>query len=132
MTTTAYRGVVRGGVVLLDKDTPLAEGTEVLVTAAAYAPGSPAAILAAMESAPQVPAEWVDELERLIAQGGRAPAPPELLVDETPVAGARMSPTDLQQLHQAQSYKKGLLAIYGKWPGDESDEEVERALNELS
>ena len=83
MTTTAYRGVVRGGVVLLDKDTPLTEGTQVLVTPATAAPGSPAAILAAMNSAPHVPTEWVDELERLIAEGQRAPAPPVLFPEES-------------------------------------------------
>jgi hypothetical protein len=82
MTTTAYRGVVRGGVVLLDKDSPLTEGMEVLVTPVSGAPGSPAAILAAMDSAPQVPAEWVDELERLIASGRRPPAPPVSFIDE--------------------------------------------------
>jgi hypothetical protein len=28
--------------------------------------------------------------------------------------------------------KKGIGAIMGKWPGDESDEEIERALREIS
>jgi hypothetical protein len=37
----------------------------------ALAPGSPAALLAALGAAPPVPAEWVDELEQLIAQGLR-------------------------------------------------------------
>ena len=37
-----------------------------------------------------------------------------------------------RQLHQAQTPNNGLAAIYGKWPGDESDEEVERVLKELS
>jgi hypothetical protein len=35
------------------------------------APGTPTAILAALAAAPPVPAEWVDELEQLIAQGQR-------------------------------------------------------------
>lgn len=82
MTKTAYRGVVRGGVVLLDEATPMTEGTEVLVTPVAGVPGSPAAILAAMENSPKVPAEWVDELEQFIAEGNRGPAPPELFLDE--------------------------------------------------
>jgi hypothetical protein len=82
MTKTGYPGVVRGGVVLLDKETPLTEGTEVLVTPVAGASGSPAAILAAMENSPKVPAEWVDELERLIAEGRRPSSPPVLFPDE--------------------------------------------------
>jgi hypothetical protein len=78
MAKRGYRGVVRDGVVLLDKDSPLTEGTEVLVTPMAGAPGSPAAILAAMENSPKVPPEWVDELEQLIAEGRRPPAGPGL------------------------------------------------------
>ena len=74
MTNEAYRGVVRGGmVVLLEVDTPLTEGTEVLVTPVGRTPGSPEAVLAAVATSPQVPAEWVDELEQLIAQGRRSP-----------------------------------------------------------
>lgn len=82
MTKTGYPGVVRGGVVLLDKETPLTEGTEVLVTPVAGARGSGAAIVAALETAPKVPAEWVDELEQLIAAGQRPSAPPALFPDE--------------------------------------------------
>jgi hypothetical protein len=74
MTHETYRGLVRGGsVVLLEHDTPLREGTEVLVTPVAGTPGSPAAVLAAMEAEPRVPHAWVDELEQLIAQGRRPP-----------------------------------------------------------
>ena len=36
-----------------------------------------------------------------------------------------------RELHK-QRHKKGLAAIIGKWPGDESDEEIEQALKELS
>ena len=68
--------------VLLDKETPLTEGTEVVVTLLAGEPGSSAAILAAVENAPQVPAEWVDELERLIAEGRRPSSPPVLFPNE--------------------------------------------------
>jgi hypothetical protein len=32
MTTTAYRGIVSGGVILLAEKMPLTEGTQVLVT----------------------------------------------------------------------------------------------------
>ena len=82
MTQTGYSGVVRGGVVVLDKETPLPEGSEVLVTPVAGVPNSPAAILAAMDNSPMVPAEWVDELERLIAEGRRPPSPPVLFPNE--------------------------------------------------
>jgi hypothetical protein len=82
MTRTAYHGVVRGGMVVLDKETPLAEGTEVLVAPVEGPPGSPSAIIAAMEFCPKVPPEWVDELEQLIAEGRRAPAPPVSFLDE--------------------------------------------------
>src|ERR1700722_6340499 len=82
MTRSAYRGVVRGGVGLLDGQTPLTEGTEVLVAPVAGVPGSPAAILAAVENAPKVAPEWVDELEQLIAEGRRPPASPVGFLDE--------------------------------------------------
>jgi hypothetical protein len=82
MTRTGYHGVVRGGVVLLEEQTPLTEGTQVLVTPVAGAHGSAAAIVAAMENSPKVPPEWVDELEQLIAQGRRPPAPPVSFLDE--------------------------------------------------
>jgi hypothetical protein len=82
MTQTAYRGVVRGGVVLLDPGTPLTEGTEVLVTPVSARRGSAAAILSALERAPKVPREWVDELEQLIAEGRRPPSPPVVFPDE--------------------------------------------------
>jgi hypothetical protein len=74
MSNGTYRGVVRGGtVVLLELETPLAEGTEVIVTPIPPAPGTAAAVLAAVEAPPHVPVEWVDELEALIAAGWRAP-----------------------------------------------------------
>jgi hypothetical protein len=71
MTTEAYRGVVRGRVVVLREQTPLPEGAEVLVTPVGAPPGSPAAVLDALEASPPVPGGWVDELEQLIAQGRR-------------------------------------------------------------
>jgi len=83
MRHEAYRGVVRGGtVVFLEKAPPLAEGTEVLVTPVTGTPGSPAAVLAALATSPQVPAEWVDELEQLIAQGRRPPTRHDPFADE--------------------------------------------------
>jgi hypothetical protein len=74
MTSETYRGVVRGGmVVFLEPAKPLTDGTEVLVTPVAAGPGTPAAVLAAMQASPQVPVEWVDELDQVIAAGRRPP-----------------------------------------------------------
>jgi len=39
---------------------------------------------------------------------------------------------DLRSLHQPQGPRSGLAAIVGKWPGDESDEEIAELLAELS
>ena len=82
MTTGIFRGVVHGGMVVLEKETPLTDGTQVVVTPVVGATGSPAAVLAAMEAAPRVPTEWVDELEQIIAQGRRPPARLDLFSDE--------------------------------------------------
>lgn len=82
MIETMYRGVVRGGVVRFDEKMPLTDGTEVLVTPVTSMRGSGAAIVAALDAAPKVPAEWVDELEQLIADGQRPSAPPALFSDE--------------------------------------------------
>ncbi len=85
MTNAVYRGVVRGGkVVFQQQQTPLTEGTEVLVTPAAGTAGSPAAVLAALHTSPRVPAEWVDELDQLISQGRRPPTRPDPFPDESP------------------------------------------------
>jgi hypothetical protein len=75
MTPATYRGVVRGGTIQLDPATPLPEGTEVVVTPATApaSSGDPAALLMALNAAPPVPAEWMDELEMLIEQGRRPP-----------------------------------------------------------
>ena len=74
MATATYRGVVRGGVVLLDKETPLSDGTEVVEMPVPGSRGTAAAVLAAVAAGPHVPAEWVHELEQLIAEGKVTPA----------------------------------------------------------
>lgn len=91
MTSTSYRGVVRGRTVLLEDDPCLPDGTEVVVTPT---PGGSddcapaAALLAALKTAPPVPPEWVDELEALIAQGRRPPTHEDPLTsDSTPPGG---------------------------------------------
>lgn len=83
MANATFRGVVRGGmVVLLEKGMPLTEGTEVLVTPVAGTPGSAAAILAAVATSPHVPAGWVDELEQFTARGRRPPTRKDPFPDE--------------------------------------------------
>jgi len=39
---------------------------------------------------------------------------------------------DVHQIVRDQQHKKGLAAIFGKWPGDETDEQIEQALQEMS
>jgi hypothetical protein len=83
-----YRGVVRDGkVVLLGQQPPLAEGSEVLVTP--LVPGTAAAVLAATNAPPHVPGEWVDELERLIAEGQRLPTRGNPFAEEQANQGTR-------------------------------------------
>jgi hypothetical protein len=45
-----------------------------------------------------------------------------------PIAGT----LDLRELHQPQTRRSGVSAIFGRWPGDESEEEFLRAAAELS
>jgi hypothetical protein len=89
MASQAYRGVIRQGNVLLLEETPLAEGTQVLVTPVANGKGTPAALLAALDAVPPVPAAWVDELEQLIAQGQRPPSRDDPFADLTGNVGDR-------------------------------------------
>jgi hypothetical protein len=79
----SYRGVVKGQtIVLLEKPTALADGTEVLVMLLPPEPGTPAAVLAAMEAEPHLSQEDIEELEKAIAQGRRRPAPVEPFLGE--------------------------------------------------
>jgi hypothetical protein len=74
MARSSYRGVVQGGaIVLLDADARLAEGMQVMVTPVAAGQGNGAALVAALDAAPRVPKEWVEELERVIQEGERPP-----------------------------------------------------------
>lgn len=45
---------------------------------------------------------------------------------------ARAKRFDLSEVIREQRHKKGVRAILGQWPGDETDEEIEQALRELS
>ena len=77
MSTTTYRGVVRGNsIVLSDPDLHLADGTVVVVTPLELIPGTGAAILAAVKASPEVTAEDVDELERMMDSEQRPLSPP--------------------------------------------------------
>lgn len=70
------RGHVTNGVVVLQEGHSIPEGTLVEVTPLLLKPGDPATVIAAMRSAPTIPPDWVDDLERLIAEGKNPPAPP--------------------------------------------------------
>ena len=71
-----FQGRVENGVVVFQNGTaaPLPDGTLVEVTPLHYEPGSPGAILAAMEAEPHLSQEDIAELNRAIAAGKR-PAP---------------------------------------------------------
>ena len=72
MSVATYRGVVKGqSIVVLEGPVPLADGTHVLVTPLLPEPGTPAALLAAMEAEPHLTSEDVAELEKAIAEGRR-------------------------------------------------------------
>jgi hypothetical protein len=49
-------------------------------------------------------------------------------VERRPLVGK----LDIAALHQPQGPDSGINAIIGKWPGDESDEEILALLEELS
>jgi len=68
MKNGTYKGVVRGGTVILEEGAGLPDGAEVVVTPA---PGSVLAILTALRTAPKVSSEAVDELNRMIEEGKR-------------------------------------------------------------
>ena len=71
MSKPAYKGVVKGRTVVLEKVADLPEGAEVLVTPLEAKKGSPQAILAAMDARPHIKPGDVDELMRLIEKGKR-------------------------------------------------------------
>lgn len=71
MRLSASKGVVRGSTVILQGGVSFPDGTEVLVTPLTAPPGSPAAVLAAMQQAPHLDSETVDEWERLMEEGKR-------------------------------------------------------------
>ena len=76
MPNRTFRGVLKEQtLVILDEAAPLPDGTLVEVRPLpAFEPGSPSAIIAAMEAEPHLSAEDVAELETAIAEGRRPPA----------------------------------------------------------
>jgi hypothetical protein len=73
MASAVAKGVVHGRTIVLDENAPaFPEGTEVVVVLRP-APGTPAAVLAAMDAEPHVTPEDVDALESAIAAGRRPP-----------------------------------------------------------
>ena len=71
MSKPAYKGVVKGRTVVLEKVADLPEGAEVLVTPLEEEKGSPQELLAAIDAPPHVKPGDVDELMRLIEKGKR-------------------------------------------------------------
>jgi hypothetical protein len=49
---------------------------------------------------------------------------------KSPVSQGRR--IDLRDLHREHQQKRGIAAIFGKWPGDESDDQIDAALRQLS
>lgn len=47
------------------------------------------------------------------------------------IPAARPRRFDLKQVIRGQSHKPGAAAIFGQWPGDETDEQIEQALRNL-
>lgn len=91
MSQQIYHGVIQGGQVrLLDAVQPLPEGTPVLVTALPAAVGTGAAVIAAADAAPRVPAAWVDELEQLIHAGERSADPDGAPRNKGPIRPCRV------------------------------------------
>jgi hypothetical protein len=48
------------------------------------------------------------------------------------VPAAHTRPLDIGAILRQQERKRGIAAIFGRWPGDETDEEIETALREMN
>jgi hypothetical protein len=72
MSGANYRGIVKGGAIILADDSPMMpDGTEVIVTPILPELGTADAILRALHLGPRVSPEDVLELERAIESGRR-------------------------------------------------------------
>jgi len=71
MAQPVYKGIVKGKMITLEEPRDLPEGTKVLVTLLEATKGSPQAVLAAVDAAPHVKPEDVEELMRGIEEGKR-------------------------------------------------------------
>jgi hypothetical protein len=56
----------------------------------------------------------------------------EPIADQRPARRPLVGRLDLKALHVPQGPDSGINAIIGKWPGDESEEEILALLEELS
>ena len=54
------------------------------------------------------------------------------VAEQAPVAHPLSRTLDLEALRQPQMADSGVNAVFGRWPGDETDEEIFDALRELS
>jgi hypothetical protein len=87
MSSASYTGIVRGkSVVLEDAPMPLPDGTRVMVTPLPE-PGTPAALMAAIQAEPYLTAEDSAELERVLEAGRKPPSAASLFLDEAEGAG---------------------------------------------
>jgi hypothetical protein len=62
----------------------------------------------------------------------RKPKLTEVTADGWPFKRPLVGTIDLKALHVPQGPDSGINAIMGKWPGDESEEEILALLEELS
>ncbi|MFN3652014.1 MAG: hypothetical protein ACK47B_20760 [Armatimonadota bacterium] len=86
--------------------------------------------------------EWEDRLREEAAEAGKEPGEyvsellkRQLVLHELEALKQRKPPQSLADLKPKRPAPPGqswIAAIVGKWPGDESDEEVERILEEMS
>lgn len=56
---------------------------------------------------------------------------PEAMNETSPSDVPVRRTLDVREIIRAQSHKRGVAAIVGRWPGTETDEEIEAALREL-
>jgi hypothetical protein len=105
------RGRVSNGVVVLENAADLPNGTPVEVTPVVERGSNAAAIIAAMEAAPRLSKEDVDELLKAIAAAPPAGPPPYPVTEEQ---------------------RRALLGLIGMWKMDNppNDEDVERMIDE--
>ena len=114
MSPATYHGVVRGGIVLLDNGSPLADGTEVNVTPVVNPVGSPVRLMEALAASPPVPKEWTDELERAINPAASPLPPPKSTLGEL----VALMQSDPILGDDAERFAEDLRAIRAQFPSE--------------